>query len=187
MKCFQSKCLEIVSDCSYSGRWVSDCREFLNEAGIEGCGHSAKEHKVLMKVKTCCRSHEVPHTLLNSARGWQNDKNTGVLYQRDGGYQVGRDQHLRYLDNTVVRCSNDLVITDPCIRNYNWHKRVYLVRKSIEGGGHAWDYLLVEDEDKFLEENYCIQRGTILRSGLGQDPPEEVQEEMRMNQQISND
>ena len=52
----EPKCLEITSDCSYSGKWVSKCREFLNGAGVQPCGHSAMKENILLKVKT---SHEI--------------------------------------------------------------------------------------------------------------------------------
>ena len=88
--------------------------------------------------------------------------------------KVEHDQHLRYLDNTVVRCKQDLGINDPCEHNYDWHKRIYLVKMNIEERSH-WRYLLVEDEDQFLEH----QGSQVLASGWGQDPPEEVKEEMK--------
>ena len=127
-----------------------------------------------MKVKTSCRSHEIPHTLLYSARGWRYDGSTGHLFQEYDGYKVEQDQHLRYLDNTVVRCKQGLGINDPCEHNYDWHKRIYLVKMNIEETPH-WRYLLVEDEDQFLEH----QGSRVLTSGWGQDPPEEVKEEMK--------
>ena len=176
MECFRSKCLEITSDCSYSGRWVSDCRDFLNANGVKPCGHSATKKEVLLKVKTSCRSHQISHTLLYSARGWHNDGSTGHLFQEYGGYEVEQDQHLRYLDNTVVRCKQGLGIKDRCQHNYDWHKRIYLEKMKIEERP-AWQYLLVEDEDKFLEHK--LQGSQILESGWGQDPSEEVKEKMK--------
>ena len=164
---FQSKCLEITCDCSYSGKWVSDCRKFLNATNVMGCGHSAAEKGVFMKVKTSSRSDQIPHTLLYSARGWQNTS-TGDLFQKYK-YEVGQHQNLRYLDNTVVRCKQGLTIKDPCEKNYDWHKQKYLLKNEIEGKP-AWQVLLVEDQDQF-------SGAQILKTGYG-EPPEEVVEEI---------
>ena len=114
-------------------------------------------------------SLEIPHTLLYSARGWRNDGSTGHLFQEYGGYEVEQDQHLRYLDNTVVTCQQGVGF-DKHI--YDWHKRIYLARSNIKGK-KAWQFVLVEDEDAFLE-NIAEHKCPIIKSGDGQDPPEDV-------------
>ena len=103
---------------------------------------------------------------------------TGHLFQEYGGYKVEQDQHLRYLDNTVVRCKQGLSIRDRCQHNYDWNERIYLVKMKIDGRP-AWQYLSVEDEDKFLEHKLLGSHISVLASGLGQDPPEDVQNEMK--------
>ena len=50
--------LTIISDCSYSGRWVRDCMEFLDEQGVQPCGHKAREKGILVKMLASCRSNE---------------------------------------------------------------------------------------------------------------------------------
>ena len=125
------------------------------------CGHSAAEKRVFMKVKTSCRAYQIPHTLLYSARGWKNTS-TGDLFQYYD-YEVRQDQNLRYLDNTVVRCKQDLTIEDRCEENYDWHKQKQLVQLKIQGK-LAWQVVMVEDQDH-------------LAKFLG-DPPEDVVKEI---------
>jgi len=186
-----SKCLEITSDCSYSGKWVAACREFLDEAGIQPCGHSAKKMGILLKVRTSSRSHEVPYTMYYSVRGRGNDKNTGALFVRGNGFEVEQGQHIRNLDNTVVTCKKGLSHSDPCLlpNDFTWHKknegdRVYLVRGK-DKGMECWHYLLVVDDDETIEMFHAKIRsgnidvndfGEVIKSGWGQDPPNEVRE-----------
>lgn len=96
MDCFhdEGKCLTITSNCSYSGRWVRALQEFLDKVGVQPCGHSAHEAKILLKVTASCRSNQIPHTMLYSARGHGNDKNTGKSYiMKQDGYEIEQGQH----------------------------------------------------------------------------------------------
>ena len=56
----QHRVLTIVSDCSYSGCWVRNCMEFLDEQGVQPCGHKAKEKGVLIKVYASCGPTQIP-------------------------------------------------------------------------------------------------------------------------------
>lgn len=185
------KCLEVTSDCSYSGKWVVACREFLDEVGVQPCGHSARNQNFLLKVRTSCRSHEVPYSMLYAARGRGNDKNTGALYVRGDGFEVEQGQHIRNIDNTVVTCKKAASYDEPCLLlgDYTWHKkgegeRVYLVRGK-DNGKPAWHYVLVVDDEEttemFLAQiksgNLDVSDyGQVLKSGWGQNPPNEVKE-----------
>ena len=119
----KSKVLTIFSDCSYSGKWVIACREFLDEVGVQPCGHSARKTGFLLKVRTSCKSFEIPHALLYSARCLGSDKNTGILGFYSS-YEVEQDQHTSDIDCTMVTCKNGASIEDPCSlpENYTWHK-----------------------------------------------------------------
>ena len=191
MECFQSKCLEVISDCSYSGRWVSEFRVFMDKVGVQPCLHSGREKNVLLEVYASCSSHQIPHSLLYSARGTGNDKNTGSFYISTCklvGHEVGPHQNTHAVYNTVITCKKGL--HDQCALkpNFTWcnqgaAERTFLVRVNYE----SWYYLQVVDDHetlcKYVEQakTECFDPedyGQIIRSGLGRDPPKEVQEEM---------
>ena len=73
---FKGRVLSIVSDCSYSGCWVKDCAQFLDEQGVQPCGHKTREKGILISV---FRSNEIPTEYLYSVSGTFNDKNTGDM------------------------------------------------------------------------------------------------------------
>ena len=187
----ESKCLEITTDCSYSGRWVKACKEFLDEAGVQPCGHSARNASILLKVRTSCRSHQIPHTLLYSARGRGNDKNTGTLYVQGNGYEVDQQQNICNIDNSVITCKKGFGFEDPCSlkEDYTWYKkgeaeRVFLVRGK-DRGKPAWHYVMVVDDDETLDKFRTEVKkgnldladyGSLIKSGWGKDPPTEVRE-----------
>ena len=54
MECFQSKSLEITSDCSYSGRWVSNYRVFMDKVRVQPCLHSGREKNIILGVWASC-------------------------------------------------------------------------------------------------------------------------------------
>lgn len=193
MDCFheEGKCLEITSDCSYSGRWISYLKEFLDEVGVQPCGHSAKKASILLKVRTSCRSNEIPQTLLYSARGRGNDKNNGYLYVKSDGCEIEQGQHHRSLDSTSIACKIGATFEDPCSlpEDYTWHKkseteRVYLVRGKDQGRP-AWHYIMVVDDDEALDLFHKTVKsgnvdvadfGFVIKSGWGVDPPDHVRE-----------
>ena len=50
--------------------------EFLDEQGVQPCGHKAREKGILIKVYTSCRSST---EYCYSVSGVDSDKNTGML------------------------------------------------------------------------------------------------------------
>ena len=76
---FRGRVLTIVSDCSYSGCWMRDCMEFLDEQGVQPCGHKAREMGIPIKVYASCRSTEIPTEYRYSASGMFNDSHTGWM------------------------------------------------------------------------------------------------------------
>ena len=188
---YASKCLEVTADCSYSGKWVLDCRDFLNKFGVQPCGHSAWEANIFLKVRASCRSHQVPHSLLYSARG--SDIITGMYNIMDlGKYEIGQNQHVINIDSTFISCKKGVAYEDPCSLpdDYNWHKkseeeRVYLVRGFCgDDNKAAWWYVLIVDDEEIIElflkkvtgRLNLGDYGQVLGSGLGQDPPDEIRE-----------
>ena len=94
---------------------------------------------------------------------------------------------MKWIDSTDTRCSNKS-IDDPCTfkPGYTWHKfgireRIYIVRGK-DRGCPAWHYVLVVDDqdimDKFKEKIASGNINVADQSGWGEDPSNDVQEEM---------
>lgn len=196
---FHGRCLGIISDCSYSGAWVKTCMDWLDELGVQPCGHSAHEKDVLVKIFSSCRPLEIPGTFQFSLRGAISDKNTQalsfILHDGYSGEGLNDGQHTYGIDFTSLRCRQK-EIEKPCelLASSSWNKwnaskRVYLVRGQ-DKGRDAWHYvLLVDDEETikiFVEKTQGINKGResidildygqVLRSGWGREPPEDVRD-----------
>ena len=190
MNHFRGRVLAIHSDCSYAGHWLKELQAFLDEQGIQPCGHSARDKGIMIKVFTSCQSNEVPYRLLYSIRANRNDKNKGTAFIKPDRFEVAHAQHIKHIDSTKIRCKSESIY-EPCTlkHGYTWHKksirdRIYIIRGN-DGGRPAWYYVLVVDEqdieDKFLEKVAShhvdlTDYGQVLKSGFGEDPPNDVKE-----------
>ena len=191
---FRGRVLTIISDCSYSGSWVKECMEFMDEQRVGPCGHAAKEKGILVKVYASCLSNEIPMELAFSTHGANNDKNTGSfglygIYLRSK--EIHEGQHLSGLDFTQVRCKNK--IDEPCTmapgstwQRWSTAQRLFVVR-GTDRGRPAWHYvLLVDDEDTITAFHKKTKEGPLditnygkdIKSGWGQDSPNEVHEQL---------
>ena len=165
--------------------------EYLDKCKVQPCGHSARAAKIILNVRASCRSHQIPHTLLYSARGQGNDKNSGVATYRLNNYEICPDQHTRDYTCSTITCKEGATFEDPCSlpHDYTWHKksegeRVYLVRGN-DRGKQLWHYLLLVDDEEAIDMFNAKMKsgavdvadyGQVLKSGWGQDPPDEVRE-----------
>ena len=191
-KHFCGKLLCIGSDCSYSGKWIKVCTEFLDEHGVQPCGHSGRTTNLLLTLSTSCLSHQIPHSLLFSARGVTNDKNNGRIHTEGDYVEVAEDQHEScYISTTRIVCRDGATFEDPCSLpdDYTWHKwsmdlRVWLLRGEYQGQP-AWKYVFLVDDDETMEAFlhsiwneipiYVEDYGQVLKAGIGQEPSVEVQ------------
>ena len=165
--------------------------DFLDEEGVQPCGHSARDKRIMLKLSASCGSGEVGSTLLMTARGRGNDKNSGVLTIWNDGYELADAQHISRLDSTYIACKklpNEQCGLSP---TYTWHtksiaNRVYLVRGK-DKERPAWHYVLIVDDQetikKFKEATGSghldvADYGQVLESGWGQDPPNDVKEKI---------
>ena len=187
---FRGRVLTIHSDCSYGGQWGKALMEFLDEQGIQPCGHHARHKKILLKAFTSCKANEIPHCLIYSLRGNDNDKNTGLLACVPNGTELHENQHINLLDTTYLRCNNKS-IGEACTLppDYTWKRwsecdRVFLVRGK-DSGRSAWYYVLLEDDEDVIQrfhdeikgENLNLSEfGEIIKSGYGEDPPNQVKD-----------
>ena len=188
---FKGRVLTIVSDCSYSGCWVRDCMEFLDEQGVQPCGHKAREKGILIKVVTSCKSNEIPTEYCYSISGIYNETNTGMM-----AFWISKQlldtQKMASIDSSLLKC-NSKTIDEPCTlqHGYTWWKlraasRLYLVRGK-DHGRNTWHYVLLED-DEDTKQNFLDQvaigkvdkakYGQVLRSGRGKYPPSEVKDKI---------
>ena len=109
---FKGRVLTIVSDCSYSGCWVRDCMQFLDEQGVQPCGHKAREKGMVINVFASCKSNEIPTEYSFSVSGIDNDENTGEM-----GFwpsqQLLETQTTHHLNSSHLNC-NTKTINKPC-------------------------------------------------------------------------
>ena len=165
--------------------------EYLDKCKVQPCGHSARAAKILLNVRASCRLHQIPHTLLYSARGQGNDKNSGLFWSNHNKYEICPHQHTHNYTCSTITCKKGATFEDPCSlpHNYTWHKksegeRVHLVRGENRGR-QAWLYILLVDDEEMIDTFKAkVKSGTVdmadygqvLMSGRGQEPPDEVRE-----------
>ena len=193
MDCFRGKKLTIVSDCSYSGNWIKDCVNTLDDLGIPSCGHHTREQGILLKVFSSCKSNEVATvtSFINEAVTVNEKIQCLTFYVPK---KLSTRQNTAYGDFRLIRCSK---ATGSCEIHSMWKNyllldsRVFLVR-GTDRGRKSWHYLLV-DEDKLDAYNALFSDGSrpsidvakygkVLYSGWGEDPPEDVKLKIEMRQ-----
>ena len=163
---------------------------FLDDVGVQPCGHSARKENILLAVCASCKSHQIPHTLLYSARGRYNDEDTGELFYKHCKYEVVQGQNTSWINNTRITCKKGASFADPCLiaNDFTWDKwreneRIRLVTGE-ERGREAWHYVFLHDdeeteqrfEDKLGGTMNVADYGCVFKSGWGKDPPEELQQ-----------
>ena len=163
------------------------CCEYLDGQEILACGHSAHDKGILLKVYTSCKPNEEAATPCFSVRAVCNDKNNGTTTYYMNGWKLRENQHTYGIDFTSVQCKK--MIDEPCALSpeFTWQRRdeserIFLVRGK-DRGREAWHYvLLVDDEETIKQFREKIASGTVdvanygsvLKSGWGKDPPNEV-------------
>ena len=86
--------------------------EFLDEQGVQPCGHKAREKGMVVKVLTSCKSSEIPTEYCFSVSGIGNDKNTGMMgFWRSK--QLLETQTTDRIDSSFLNCSSE-TIDEPC-------------------------------------------------------------------------
>lgn len=181
----RGRILTIVTDCHSSGRWVSECAEFLDEQGVRPCGHSAKEKGILLKVSASCKTGQDAAELCYTTRAMEL-RDDGLVWHWTRK-ELSSQQNSFGVDFTEIRCKEEdecAIATDSTWSNVTSAHRVYLVRGKHRGRP-AWHYVLVNDDAEnikaFLEDlasgNIDVaDYGIILKSGWGKDPPQETKD-----------
>ena len=176
------------------------CVEFLDRNGVQPCVHSAKAKDILISVTASCKDTEVPYRLLCSTRAYTTDKNTGTLGGWGHGWEIIKNQHVQAVNTLLIQCANKSIDASCTLESdATWTKlinnqRIFLVRGN-DKGRPAWHYAqLVDDEEtvrKFTDltqgENAGIHTiniedyGQVIKSGWGNDPPNDIKDWMQKN------
>ena len=176
--------LGIVSDCSHSGSWVRECMTFLDEQGVEPCGHSARDKGILVVVSTSCLSYQVPRKMAYSVHGIKNDKNTGLCIVQGTPditpYPITDSQHSISENFTMVRCgARDITAKCQCLPGANWKAWSVLNRVMTITDSQQWMLFLVVDDDETIAQlkdtqfANCENYGEVLMTGKGERPTKE--------------
>ena len=181
---FKGKSLSILSDCSYSGKWINDCAKRLDEMNVPSCGHHTREHGLLFQIFTSCQPNEEATALcyVNEAVEY-SEADKGVIFWTSKTLTSG--QKTMHTDFKYIRCSKPADESCEADSDCTWNDRIksrlfYLVRGK-DRGCPVWHYVLV-DEEKLDNFNAQVATGTInvadygrvLKSGWGKDPPKDI-------------
>ncbi len=185
----RGRILTIVSDCSYSGRWVKEAMTFMDEQGVGPCGHEAKEKGIFVKVIASCLANEVPAELAFSTQNIKNTDTGNILYIiHFKSKKIYDNQHPIGIDFTEVICNNKL--EQPCTMapHSTWKQwgdgmRTYTLKGKDKSKGEIWQCIKVNDDKKPIQDfedevkksgevKINDEWGEVLRSGRGEIPKE---------------
>ena len=85
--------------------------EFLDEQGVQPCGHKAREKGMVIKVIASCKSNEVPTEYQFSVNGAENNTNAGMM-----GFWLLKQLETQTTDginSSLLNC-NSKTIDEPC-------------------------------------------------------------------------
>ena len=104
--------------------------EFLDEQGVQPCGHKAREKGMIIKVFASCKSNEIPTEYCYSVDDLYNDKDTGKIM----GWvsiQLLETQTTASIDSSLLSCDSE-TIDDPCTLppGLTWRRLEEMKRKS---------------------------------------------------------
>ena len=175
---------------------MESCKEFLDEVGVQPCGHSAQKKGIKLKVWCSCQPDQIGSSLIYSARGIGNDKNTGACYIYVNRSIIS-DQATCGDDFTRITCGKTpeeecaLVPTFTYKLKKTLSSRLFRVMGEVRGRP-AWHIALLVDDPETIRilkekthgENAGTQTtnindyGKSIKSGWGQEPPQEVEDWM---------
>jgi hypothetical protein len=86
--------------------------EFLDEQGVQPCGHKAREKGMIIKVFTSCKSKEIPTEYCYPVDGMYNEENTGGMSSWIAK-QLLETQTTIDIDSSELNCQSE-TINEPC-------------------------------------------------------------------------
>ena len=196
MKHSRGRTLTLVPDCHSSGHWVSECAKFLDEQGVKPCRHSATEKGILLKISAACKTGQDAADLCYTTQGMRL-KDDGYVYYR-AHKKLSAQQKTCGVNFTINRCGRKMEEECTIAPDSTWstaaeviRDRIFLLCRHIQSHP-AWYYILLDDDaektrdfiDKIQGDNvgkYKVNMedyGTILKCGLGADPPQDAKDWM---------
>ena len=174
---------------------------FLDEQGVQPCGHKAREKGILIKVYASCGPTQIPMQYQFSVHGASSDKNTGHIFSYTSK-QLLETQHTYSVNSSVIRCAENKEIEDDCelLSDYTWQKwkkkeQIHLIIDESRSCP-TWQFVLLEENEakiwEFKEKRAkgepidVTQYGQVLESGWGREPPNEVKHEIERKYDITN-
>ena len=193
MRLFRGKVLTLVIDSPYSGQWVYALIEELDRLEVPACGHKAIQRGILVKVCASCQRHEMPRERFYSVDGCTNEDNHLIFL----GSTLSDKQHPINVNTTRLTCMRKETGKCRAVNHQAWKwkdtisgeisSRLHLVRGK-DHGRSAWHYVLLgADPDNVKQFHARIAKetinvadfGIVLASGWGDDPPEDVRQQIR--------
>ena len=167
--------MTIVSDCSYSGHWITDCIDVLDSEGILSCGHHMRDRDILLKIITSCQADERAKTLAYVKEGILVKDNKVVYWQ---GKLISSGQTPAVGDFSKIRCSHSAEL--PCEiqdSSYTWRDKLIngpdilqrlkkTRRQSRTDASSSWYYYVLVDRDK-IEEYEALKKFPVSLSNYG--------------------
>ena len=85
--------------------------EFLDEQGVQPCGHKAREKGMIIKVMTSCRFNEIPTEYCFVVSSMRNEKTTGYITFKKS--RLSETQTAHWIDSSFLNC-NKKAIGEQC-------------------------------------------------------------------------
>ena len=104
--------------------------EFLDEQGVQPCGHKAREKGILIKVVASCMFNEIPTQYCYSMSGTYTETETEMMVFRIAK-QLLETQTTTSIDSSLLNC-NSQTIDESCTLppGLTWGRREEMKKKS---------------------------------------------------------
>ena len=79
--------------------------EFLDEQGVQPCGHKAREKGMIIKILASCKSEEIPTEYCHCMSGMRNDKSTETVTFKMTK-QLLETQTTACIDSSHINCDS---------------------------------------------------------------------------------
>ena len=174
---FEAKQLTIISDCSYSGNWITECANRLDEMGIPSCGHQARKSNILLSIIASCQCNEEATFLcyVNEAVEYIEDIkvvkfhcNTKLTQQTPVG-----------VDFRLIRCGNKDIESCEADSDCTWKDCVTSNKYNIVplstsiNGIKLWVIALIDKEALAnVETEAAVDQLKVINSYYGEKIPE---------------